>query len=214
MLWVMLCLNVNKRPLCRTGLQDFKRKFKPASKNQTFRPTWGHKHFNLGNIVIYVQRTRPQRAREWWHFLLHSVRSLLSESYRLWASHHGCWCGCWPRSSGFHSGHFGWSLQEWQADELGESEQWENYAGPTGTYGHRWSGFLQKDKDQLAVTILLLNKYLMRLLSNLLRTIKVSQPTSSTTRCQEMLLSKTLIHSSPTSLSPSNFKPILGLQLI
>lgn len=65
--------------------------------------------------------------------------------YRLWACHHGCWCGCWLHSSCSLSGHFGWSLQGWQAGEPGESGQWENCACPVGTYGHRWSGFLQQD---------------------------------------------------------------------
>ncbi len=65
-------------------------------------------------------------------------------SYRLRAFHHG-WCGCWLHSSGSPSGHFGWSLQGWQAGEPGESGRWESYVCPVGTYGHRWSEFLQED---------------------------------------------------------------------
>lgn len=77
-----------------------------------------------------------------WHFC-HIAQP--RKCYRLWASHHGCWCGCWLHSSCSLSGHFGWSLQGWQAGEPGESGQWENCACPVGTYGHRWSGFLQQD---------------------------------------------------------------------
>lgn len=62
-------------------------------------------------------------------------------SYHLQACHHGCWL----HSSGSLSGHFGWSLQEWQAGERVESGQWGNCVGPGGTCGHKWSGFLQQD---------------------------------------------------------------------
>lgn len=71
-------------------------------------------------------------------------------SYQLWACHHGCWCGCWLHSSGSHAGHVGWSLRGWRAGELGESGQWESCACPVGTYGHRWSGFLQQGTESFS----------------------------------------------------------------
>lgn len=87
-------------------------------------------------------------------------------SYRLWPCHRGFWCGCWLHSSGSLSGHFGWSLQGWQAGELGESGQWGNCAGPVGTCGHRWSGFLQQ--DTYGVSVIRAPSQEMRVLSNVL----------------------------------------------
>lgn len=88
-------------------------------------------------------------------------------SYRLWAFHHGCWCGYWLHSFGSHSGHVGWSLQGWQAGELAGFGRWENYAYPVRIYGHRWSGFLQRD-IKFQILTLYQKKCLMWVLSNVL----------------------------------------------
>lgn len=105
----------------------------------------------------------------WWGSSLFRCPFQTEHHHRSQACHHG-WCGCWLHSSGSLSGHFGLSLQGWQAGGLGGSGQWENCACPVGTYGHRWSGFLQRIRIEFEFAPALSEE--MRLLSKVKCQIK------------------------------------------